>query len=82
MKIKLIIAFVFVLALASFASAHTGEDESAHHSTMGGMMSGVYGYGFMWAFGWIFMVLVLVALVVLIIWLIKQIQKPNTRRRK
>lgn len=83
MKTKLLIFLGIALVLTSFVSAHTGEDDYAHHQGMWGMMSGFYGTGFsgMWMFGWIFMGLVVVALVLLIVWLIKQIQKPNIRRR-
>ena len=67
----------FVLVLTSFASAHTGDDDYAHHSMMGdmyGMMGGSYGYGGMF-FGWLAGLLVIIVLVLLIVWLIKQIQK-------
>jgi uncharacterized membrane protein len=81
-KISLmLLALVFLASLTSFVSAHAGEDDFSHHSFMGGMMTGAYGYGFMWLFGWIFMILVVVALVLLIIWLIKQIQKTQRKRR-
>ena len=74
---KQYIYFVILLSLVSLVSAHTGDDDFAHHSMMGdmyGMMSGSYGLsaGF---FGWITGLLVVVVLVLLIIWLIKQIQK-------
>ena len=75
MKQKLVGILGVVLTLTSFVSAHAGEDESAHHGMMGSMMSGAYGFGFIWIFGWAFMIAVLVALVLLIVWLIKQIQK-------
>ncbi len=79
-KINLI-SFVLTIfiGLTSFVSAHAGEDDFSHHNFMGGMMTGAYGFGFMWLFGWVFMVLVVVALVLLIIWLIKQIQKPGRK---
>ena len=67
-KISLILPIL--LSLVTTVLAHTGENEFAHHS----MMGGVYGYGGMF-FGWVFGILVLVALVLLIFWLIKQIQK-------
>ncbi len=60
-----------LLFLIGFVVAHTGIDDYAHHS----MMGGVYGYGFMWVFGWLFMILIVVALVLLILWLIKQVVK-------
>lgn len=66
--------FPAFILLTSFISAHTGEDEFAHH-----MVGGFYGGG-MYFFGWIFMILILVALVLFIVWLIKQIQKPKKRR--
>ncbi|MEK6906112.1 MAG: hypothetical protein AABW81_00650 [Nanoarchaeota archaeon] len=74
-KLALNIAVSALLAsiLSSFISAQTG-DYTCGFGGMGGMMSGTYGYGFMW-FGWIFSLLVFVALVLLIMWLIKQIQK-------
>lgn len=83
MKKTVLISFALILliSLIGFIPAHTGEDDSAHHSMMGGMMSGAYGYGFMWLFGWLFMILVVIALVLLIVWLIKQIQKPEKRRK-
>ena len=59
--------------LIGFISAHTGEDDYAHHGMMSGMM-GNYGTDW-WIFGWLFSILVIVALVLLIIWLVKQIQK-------
>ena len=65
-KINLIA--LVLLGLIGFISADVG------YGMMGGMMSGVYGYGGFF-FSWIFSVLVLVVLVLLIIWLIKQIQK-------
>ena len=72
-----LVFFVLTLlvSLTGFVSAHTGDDDSAHHSMMG-----LYGYGFMWLFGWIFMILILVALILLIMWLIKQIQRPGRRK--
>ena len=74
MKIKFIALFLFVfVGLISLISAHVGD--SGDYSGMGGMMSGAYGFGYMWIFGWIFMLLLVVALVLLIIWMIKQIQK-------
>jgi hypothetical protein len=74
MNKKIIFSFIVLMFLVSFASAHTGDDDFGHHMT-GDMMTGTYGYGFMWAFGWIFMILIIIALILLIIWLIKQIQK-------
>jgi uncharacterized membrane protein len=74
------LVLTLLISLTSFVSAHSGEDDFAHHSFMGGMMSGAYGYGFMWLFGWLFMLLVLVALVLLIMWLIKQIKRPQRKR--
>ncbi len=75
---KLLLSLLGIfLVLISFVSAHTGEDEYAHHGMMGdmyGMMSGTWGMGGSF-FGWIFMLLIVVALVLLIVWLIKQIQK-------
>ena len=74
-KINLMIPIV--LSLVTTVLAHTGEDDFAHHSMMGGMggmMSGTFGMGGMF-FGWIFGLLIIVALVLLIIWLVKQIQK-------
>ena len=82
MKKILLIFLSLSLVLTGFISAHTGEDNLAHHAS-GGMMSGVYGWdGFMWFFGWIFMVLFIVVLVFFIIWLIKQIQKEDKKKRK
>ncbi|HEA46548.1 MAG TPA: hypothetical protein ENH99_02085 [Candidatus Pacearchaeota archaeon] len=75
-KISLILFVLTIfISLTSFISAHVGDDNFAHHSMMG------YGFGFMWLFGWIFMILVVVALVLLIVWLIKQIQRPQRKRR-
>ena len=71
MKYKLfslfLIAFVSLITLVSACIGDSGN--------YNGMMSGAYGFGFMWLFGWLFALLVIVALVLLIIWLIKQIQK-------
>lgn len=73
---KLLLSLLGIgLVLTSLVSAHTGDNDSAHHNMMSGMIGGTYGYGFMWIFGWIFMIAVLVALILLIVWLIKQIQK-------
>ena len=71
MKIKrlLLSSLGIFLVLISFVSAHTGDDNSAHHSMMGNS-----GIGMMW-FGWVFSILVAIVLVLLIIWLVKQIQK-------
>ena len=74
-KINLILPVL--LSLVTTILAHTGEDEGLHHQgcgMMGGMMTGIYGYGGM-LFGWLFGLLILVALILLIVWLIKQIQK-------
>jgi len=59
---------LFLLVFAGFVSADAGD------YYMGGMMTGMYGYGGMF-FGWLFGILVLITLVLLIAWLIKQIQK-------
>ena len=77
---SIFVVLTLLISLTGFISAHTGEDDSAHHDMMTGMMgfgdtTGTWGYGFMWIFMGIFMILILIALVLLIIWLIKQIQK-------
>jgi flagellar biogenesis protein FliO len=41
-----------------------------------GMMSGVYGYGWM-LFSWLIGLLITVGLILLIIWIIKKIQNEN-----
>lgn len=70
-KINLILPIL--LSLIGLVSAN-GVEGTGYCGMMGGMMTGIYGYGGM-AFGWLFGILVLVALVLLIVWLIKQIQK-------
>lgn len=77
-----LIALLVLVSFTSFISAHTGDDLGSHHSGMDGMMSGAYGFGFMWIFGLIFMIAVFVVVVLLIVWLIKQIQKTDTRKRR
>jgi len=74
-KINILVILSFALVFTGLVSADAGDEFCG----MGGMMSGVYGFGGMF-FGWIFGILVLVALVLLIVWLIKQIQKPHRRR--
>ncbi len=74
MKTKILLPVAIVLAMTGFVLADVGDAGCGFG--MGAMMSGTYGYGFMW-FGWIFSILVFVALVLLIAWLIKQIQKKK-----
>lgn len=68
-----------VILLAGFVSAHTGQDSYDHHD---GMM-GYWGTGMfqMGILSWIIAMLVVTVLILLIVWLVKQLQKPNRRRR-
>lgn len=66
-----------LLVLGTGLVIANGDDDYMHHGMMGGYYGGMFGF-----FGWICMLLVVVALVLLIMWLIKQLQKDDTQKRR